>query len=111
MNTIMRFGIDLAKNSFAICGVDQTGSIQLRKTLARKQLLDFFAQQPVIRPEDLKPYAGFLDARIRYRHVKNLLDSVEALSLGQIKSHDVIPGDAIVREFIGDSTIQIPHNE
>lgn len=45
MNTIIRFGIDLAKNSFAICGVDQHGKTQLRKTLARKQLLEFFAQQ------------------------------------------------------------------
>lgn len=46
MNHIIRFGIDLAKNSFAICGVDQHGKIQLLKTLARKQLLAFFAQQP-----------------------------------------------------------------
>ena len=46
MNTIIRFGIDLAKNSFAICGVDLHGKIQLLKTLTRKQVLEFFAQQP-----------------------------------------------------------------
>lgn len=45
MNTIIRFGIDLAKNSFAICGVDLHGKILLLKTLNRKQLLEFFAQQ------------------------------------------------------------------
>jgi len=46
MNNIIRFGIDLAKNSFAICGVDANGKIQLRKTLTRKQLLEFFANRP-----------------------------------------------------------------
>jgi len=46
MNRIIRFGIDLAKNSFAICGVDANGKIQLRKTLKRKRLLEFFANRP-----------------------------------------------------------------
>ncbi len=46
MNNIIRFGIDLAKNSFAICGVDENGKIQLRKTLKRKQLLEFFTNRP-----------------------------------------------------------------
>ena len=46
MKHIIRFGIDLAKNSFAICGVDQHEKILLLKTLTRKQLLEFFAQQP-----------------------------------------------------------------
>jgi uridine kinase len=63
------------------------------------------------RPEDFQSYAGFLDARIRYDRVKHLLDSVEALSKEQAKSYDVIPGDAVIREFIGGSTIKIPHNE
>ena len=45
MNHIIRFGIDLAKNSFAICGVDLHGNSRLLKTLTRKQLLEFFAQQ------------------------------------------------------------------
>lgn len=43
---IIRIGIDLAKNSFAICGVDQHERFCLRKTLKRDQLLTFFAQQP-----------------------------------------------------------------
>jgi hypothetical protein len=36
---IIRFGIDLAKSSFAVCGVDENEHIMLRKTLNRKQLL------------------------------------------------------------------------
>ena len=63
------------------------------------------------RPEDLQDYAGFLDARIRYERVKRLLDSVEGLTREQVSGYDLIPGDAVIREFIGGSTIQIPHNE
>ncbi len=37
------------------------------------------------RPEDLQPYTGFLDARIRYERVKRLLDSVEGLSKEQAR--------------------------
>jgi uridine kinase len=62
-------------------------------------------------PEEFEPYRGFLDARIRYERVKNLLESVEGVSQAQLQTHEIIPGDAVVREFIGGSTIQIPHNE
>ncbi|MDN5940185.1 MAG: IS110 family transposase [Salinisphaera sp.] len=46
MSKIIRFGIDLAKNTFAICGVDAREQIVLQKTLKRSQLLAFFANQP-----------------------------------------------------------------
>jgi uridine kinase len=62
-------------------------------------------------PEEFANYGGFLDARIRYDRVKKLLDSVEGLPLEKVTSYDLIPGDAVVREFIGGSTIKIPHNE
>ena len=62
-------------------------------------------------PEEFELYRGFLDARIRYERVKNLLESVEGVSQAQLQTHEIIPGDAVVREFIGGSTIQIPHNE
>jgi uridine kinase len=63
------------------------------------------------RPEDFQSYAGFLDARIRYERVKALLESVAGLEKTQTVDYDIIPGDAVVREFIGGSTIKIPHNE
>jgi uridine kinase len=63
------------------------------------------------RPEDFEPYAGFLDARVRYDRIKALLDSVEGFTREQLGGSDIIPGDAVLREFIGGSTIQIPHNE
>jgi uridine kinase len=62
-------------------------------------------------PEDFQSYPGFLDARIRYERVKRLLDSVEGLTREQLSAYDIIPGDAVIREFIGGSTIKIPHNE
>ncbi|MBE0545740.1 MAG: hypothetical protein IH623_30790 [Verrucomicrobia bacterium] len=62
-------------------------------------------------PEDFEPYAGFLDARVRYDRVKALLESVEGLSQEQLAGYDLIPGDAVIREFIGGSKIKIPHNE
>jgi transposase len=46
MSHIIRFGIDLAKNSFAVCGVGRHGKIVLRKELKRDKLLEFFANQP-----------------------------------------------------------------
>ena len=62
-------------------------------------------------PEDFQSYTGFLDARIRYERVKRLLDSVEGLQKEQVRGYDLIPGDSVIREFIGGSTIKIPHNE
>jgi len=63
------------------------------------------------RSEDFEQYAGFLDARIRYERVKTLLESVAGLEKEQVMDYKIIPGDAVVREFIGGSTIKIPHNE
>ena len=44
--TIIRFGIDLSKNAFAVCGVDEGEQVVLRRTFKRIELLPFFAQQP-----------------------------------------------------------------
>jgi len=63
------------------------------------------------RPEEFEGYRGFLDARLRYERVKKLLDSVEGLSVEQVAGYEIIPGDAVIREFVGGSTIRIPHNE
>lgn len=63
------------------------------------------------RAEDVQAFPGFLDARIRYERVRQLLESVEGLTQEQAMDHQLIPGDAVVREFIGGSTIRIPHNE
>ncbi|MEK7707261.1 MAG: hypothetical protein AAB380_04625, partial [Verrucomicrobiota bacterium] len=62
-------------------------------------------------PGDFADYAGFLDARIRYERVKALLESVEGFTQEQVAGYDIIPGDAVVREFVGGGTIKIPHNE
>jgi len=63
------------------------------------------------KPEDFGPYQGFLDGRIRYDRVKTLLESVEGITREQADSYDIIPGDSVIREFIGKSTVKIPHNE
>lgn len=60
-------------------------------------------------PEEFAPYGGFLDAGIRYRRVKALLESVAGVDAATERK--IIPGDAVIREFIGGSTIKIPHNE
>lgn len=62
-------------------------------------------------PADFESYAGFLDAQIRYERVKALLESVVGLEKEQVANYDIIPGDAVIREFVGGSTIKIPHNE
>ena len=40
-----------------------------------------------------------------------LLASVEGFTVAQAADPGFIPGDAVIREFIGGSTIKIPHNE
>lgn len=63
------------------------------------------------KPSEFAPYAGFLDARLRYNRVKGLLESIEGFTDKQLASREFIPGDAVIREFVGGSTIKIPHNE
>jgi len=46
MNTITTVGIDLAKSTFSLHGVDAHGKTVLRKTLSRNKLLPFMAQLP-----------------------------------------------------------------
>jgi uridine kinase len=76
-------------------------------------LKPFFAGTGSLLPrtEDFEPYAGFLDARVRYDRVKALLESIEGFSKEQLSDHEMIPGDAVLREFVGGGTIMIPHNE
>ncbi len=60
---------------------------------------------------DLHDYAGFVDARIRLNRIQSLLQSVEGITLAEAQDTTLIPGDAVTREFIGGSTVRIPHNE
>ena len=60
---------------------------------------------------DFERYQGFLDAHLRYRKLRQLLESLQGLSERELSSYDLIPGDAVIREFIGGSTVKVPHNE
>lgn len=44
--TFARFGIDLAKNTFSVCGVDVNDKILQERTLKRKELLSYFSNIP-----------------------------------------------------------------
>jgi uridine kinase len=76
-------------------------------------LKPFFVGEDGIWPsdDDLAAYPSFLDAHIRHRRVGRLLASVAGVSREQAADLSLIPGDAVIREFIGGSTIEIPHNE
>jgi len=76
-------------------------------------LKPFFVGESGLWPsaKDLQNYPSFLDAHIRHRRVAKLLESIEAVGTDEVADHSLIPGDAVVREFIGGSTIKIPHNE
>ena len=71
-------------------------------------LQPYFIGEGCRRPEDLR-HTPVSDARIRYERVKRLLESVAGVP--EAVARAVIPGDAVIREFIGGSTIKIPHNE
>ena len=76
-------------------------------------LKPFFAggQSLLPPPAAFADYPGFLDARIRYERIRALLESVTGFTPEQVADLNFIPGDAVIREFIGGSTIRIPHNE
>ena len=42
---------------------------------------------------------------------KRCRNQSKVFSKEQVAAFEIIPGDAVVREFIGGSTIKIPHNE
>lgn len=46
MGNVTTIGIDLAKNSFSVHGVDATGAVVLRKTVSRARLLELLIAQP-----------------------------------------------------------------
>lgn len=46
---ITHLGIDLAKTTFDVCGMDRRGCIVARRTLSRRRLLPFLAQLPACR--------------------------------------------------------------
>lgn len=43
---IVRVGMDLGKNAFHLFGVDETGTMMLKRKLRRHQVLDYFANLP-----------------------------------------------------------------
>ncbi len=43
---VLTIGIDLAKSSFSLHGVDQHGKVKIRKTVKRHKLLETIAQLP-----------------------------------------------------------------
>ncbi len=46
MNNVTTIGIDLAKNSFSVQGVDAAGAVVLRKTVSRARLIGLLMEQP-----------------------------------------------------------------
>ncbi|GAF94133.1 unnamed protein product, partial [marine sediment metagenome] len=60
---------------------------------------------------DLVQYTSLLDAHIRHARVEKLLQSVSSLGRSVVEGFDLIPGDAMIREFIGGGSVKIPHNE
>jgi hypothetical protein len=59
----------------------------------------------------LADYPGFLDAQIRLQRVTQLLENTVGVPREQLEDTNLLPGDAVVREFIGGSTVKLPHND
>jgi transposase len=49
MDKVTTLGIDLAKNTFSIHGVDENGKVGLRRTVSRARLMEVLAQLPACR--------------------------------------------------------------
>lgn len=61
--------------------------------------------------EEFGAYRGFMDAEIRYHRIRRLIESVEGVSREELQGTELLPGDAVLREFIGGSTVKVPHND
>ncbi len=61
--------------------------------------------------EALRDYPGFLDARIRLQRLERILKNTVGLPPEALHQRTLIPGDAVIREFIGGGTMHLPHNE
>ena len=58
--------------------------------------------------QELKAYSQLLDPQIRFRRLRRQLEATKAMDdIG----YQVIPGECLIREFIGGSTIKVPHND
>jgi len=74
---IIRIGIDLAKYSFALCGVDQHDQVVLQRSLKRDELLTFFANLPpcLIAMESGTGAHHWARALIRLGHDARIIDA------------------------------------
>jgi uridine kinase len=61
--------------------------------------------------DSLQDYPGFLDARIRLQRLQRVLGATVGVPRPVLDDFALLPGDAVIREFIGGSTVKIPHNE
>jgi uridine kinase len=57
---------------------------------------------------DMVRYRHLFDSSIRFQRLQELLPKVQSMPQAMM---DKIPGDCVVREFIGNSTLKIPHND
>ena len=62
-------------------------------------------------PQALEDYTGFLDAHIRLQRIRRVIDNTTGITPDALNDPKLIPGDAVIREFVGGSTVKIPHNE
>jgi uridine kinase len=67
-----------------------------------------FADRIFPAEDSLRAYGQLMDARLRFLRIRGLLASVEPLDEATIQA---IPGESVIREFIGGSTLKIPHND
>ena len=56
-------------------------------------------------------FPGFLDARIRHQRLEPLLAGIAGLTRQQVADTTLLPGDAVLREFVGGGSLSIPHNK
>ena len=49
MGTAVTIGLDIAKSAFQVHGVDESGTVVVRRRLTRAKVLSFFAQLPSCR--------------------------------------------------------------
>jgi uridine kinase len=69
------------------------------------------AQGVLPEPGALRDYPGFLDAQIRLARLRQILDQTVGAQPEWLDDRHLVPGDTVIREFIGGSTLPVPHNE
>jgi transposase len=97
MSDISVHGLDIAKNVFHVCGMNQAGKVLLRKQLYRDEVLEFFAQagKAIVAIESCGGSSYWAREIERFGHTVRVIPAQFVKPYVKSQKNDVIDAEAI----------------